>query len=290
MKYRLTNGILTATVESHGAELVSLVRDCREYIWQGGEDRLWSEHAPILFPICGRLPGGKYSYHGRHYELGLHGFARHKEFDVTLVEADRISLILRADEDTRRSYPFDFEFTVSYTLDGDRLIQSAQVRNIGDETMYMAYGAHPGFALDADMGELSDCYIDFGKECLPERIGLTENGLQNGEITPFSLDKCQILPLSEEKLGKDGLFLTKTSQSATLLSRKCAHGVKLDFAELPYVGFWRESGERARYLCIEPWCSLPSFDGHDETLENKPDMFELAPKEEKRIKFSIKCF
>lgn len=290
MKYRLTNGVLTATVESHGAELVSLVLDDREYIWQGGEEGLWSEHAPILFPICGRLPDGKYSYRGRQYELGLHGFARHKEFDVTLVEADRISLTLRADDDTRRSYPFDFEFTVSYTLDGDRLIQSALVRNIGDETMYMAYGAHPGFALGDDMGKLSDCYIDFGEQSEPLRIGLTKRGLQSGERYPFCLEDGRIMHLSEELIGDAGIFLAKTSRRATLRSVGSEHGVELSFPDMPYVGFWQDLSPRAKYICIEPWCSLPSLDRDAEVLEAKSDMFRILPESFKSAEFSMRFF
>lgn len=288
MKHRLTNGTLSVVVDDVGAQILSVEREGREYIWQGAPE-LWDEHAPILFPICGRLPHGRYSYSGESYELGLHGFARRKSFVPTIVRQSEISLCLRADAETMSAYPFDFELTVEYRLIGARLYQRAKIRNVGNETMYAAYGAHPGFALDG-MGELSDCYIDFGDECRPKRIGLAENGLQNGKKTPFLLDNDRTLPLSEEKLGKDGLFLASTSGTATLLSNVTDHGVKVDFADFPYVGFWRESGERARYLCIEPWCSLPSFDGCDEMLENKPDMFTLAPDTERTIELSIEFF
>ena len=57
MIYTLKNDKLTAEISSLGAELIS-VKDGAgyEYIWQG-ED--WNGHAPVLFPLCGRINGGR---------------------------------------------------------------------------------------------------------------------------------------------------------------------------------------------------------------------------------------
>ena len=60
MEYVLKNGTLTATVESYGAELRSVVKDGAEYLWQG-DPAYWAGRAPVLFPICGRLVEGKYT-------------------------------------------------------------------------------------------------------------------------------------------------------------------------------------------------------------------------------------
>ena len=68
MLYTLKNDRMTVTVNSRGAELWSLVRDGNEYLWQGDE-RYWSDRAPVLFPICGRLYDGKYRYAGKEYTL-----------------------------------------------------------------------------------------------------------------------------------------------------------------------------------------------------------------------------
>src|SRR3954451_18654953 len=50
----ISNGRISATIKQAGAELCSL-RDEREHelIWQAGPE--WPRHAPILFPIVGRL-------------------------------------------------------------------------------------------------------------------------------------------------------------------------------------------------------------------------------------------
>ena len=46
---KLSNGIITVEVAPHGAELVSLVKGRREYMWCG-DAQYWNRHAPILFP------------------------------------------------------------------------------------------------------------------------------------------------------------------------------------------------------------------------------------------------
>lgn len=287
MKYTLTNDTLCVTVNSLGAEIASVVKDGREYIWQGGEEGLWSEHAPILFPICGRLPDGVYSHKGRKYQLGTHGFARFKEFKPISVDKNEISLLLTADAESMQVFPFDFELTITYRLDGDRITQSALIKNKGDEMLYVGYGAHPGFALD---GELSDHYIDFGQCGEPLKIGLTKRGLQSGERYPFALEDRQIMRLSDDIIGDAGIFLAETSLHATLRSVRSEHGVELSFPDMPYVGFWHDLSPLAKYICIEPWCSLPSLDRDAETLEAKSDMFCLPSGECRSAEFSMRFF
>ena len=83
MRYTIENKKIAVTVDSLGAELVSLktkADDC-EYVWQG-DPTYWTGHAYNLFPICGRLTDGKYTYKGETYEMNLHGFARKTEYEM----------------------------------------------------------------------------------------------------------------------------------------------------------------------------------------------------------------
>ena len=65
----LKNENLTVGLDPFGAELTS-VKDAagREYIWQGNP-AVWSGHAPVLFPIAGRLLSDSYVYGGEKYYL-----------------------------------------------------------------------------------------------------------------------------------------------------------------------------------------------------------------------------
>ncbi len=79
MDHAITDGATTAVINAHGAELTSL-RDAAgtEYIWQAGP--AWPRHAPVLFPIVGRLAGDQLRHGDRAYRLTQHGFARDRAF------------------------------------------------------------------------------------------------------------------------------------------------------------------------------------------------------------------
>ena len=53
MIYEFGNGTLKCKVSDLGAELVSVVHNGKERLWQN-ENGGWSGHAPILFPHCGK--------------------------------------------------------------------------------------------------------------------------------------------------------------------------------------------------------------------------------------------
>lgn len=83
MTVQIENEFLIATFAEEGAELVSLQSKETgiEYIWQGNPE-FWARHAPVLFPIVGRLKEDTYMYQNQAYHLTQHGFARDQVFDV----------------------------------------------------------------------------------------------------------------------------------------------------------------------------------------------------------------
>ena len=76
---KISNGEITAVISTRGAELKSVVKNGREFIWEG-DPNVWAGQAPLLFPICGGLKDDKYVLGGNEYTLEKHGFARFKEF------------------------------------------------------------------------------------------------------------------------------------------------------------------------------------------------------------------
>ena len=75
MHFTLQNDDLLVTVASWGAEIVSLKgrNSGLEYIWQADSD-VWGRHAPILFPIVGRLKDDQMTVNGKTYAMKQHGF------------------------------------------------------------------------------------------------------------------------------------------------------------------------------------------------------------------------
>ena len=69
MNIRLENDRLKVTINTLGAEIMSVMDNAgREYMWQGDPD-VWKYRAPILFPVCGDLNDSCYTYEGKKYSL-----------------------------------------------------------------------------------------------------------------------------------------------------------------------------------------------------------------------------
>jgi galactose mutarotase-like enzyme len=78
---QIKNKYLEVSAKTHGAELTSIKKldGCTEFLWQGDE-AYWSSRSPILFPIVGGLPDGKYEVNHKIYNVEAHGFAKDSEF------------------------------------------------------------------------------------------------------------------------------------------------------------------------------------------------------------------
>ena len=74
MQYSVENELLRLTVDTHGAEAVSVIHKPTgaELLWQA-DPAVWGRHAPILFPYTGKLTGGKMIAKGMEYAGSQHG-------------------------------------------------------------------------------------------------------------------------------------------------------------------------------------------------------------------------
>src|SRR5438046_2418732 len=106
MEFLISNNQLTATIKSYGAELCSLKNaEGVEFIWEA-DKAIWGRHAPVLFPVVGRLKDDIYIYNGKKYSLSQHGFARDKNFALANHSNGTISFSLKPDDETISKYPF----------------------------------------------------------------------------------------------------------------------------------------------------------------------------------------
>lgn len=91
MQATIHNEFLTLTVDTHGAEAVSLKNAAgEELLWQA-DPAIWKRHAPILFPWTGKLVDGTFAAKGKTWKGGQHGFARDLEHTLLRAEGDTIS-------------------------------------------------------------------------------------------------------------------------------------------------------------------------------------------------------
>ena len=74
-------------------------------------------------------------------------------------------------------------------------------------------------------------------------------------------------------------MLRDCGSQVTLRSAKGKRAVKAEFAGIPFLGIWHQPNMAAPYVCIEPWCSLPSRQDVVEDLETQPTLLSLPARE-----------
>ena len=140
----LSNSVLTVQIAEHGAELQSIKKDGKEYLWQG-DAKFWGRRSPVLFPIVGRVWNNKYRHAGNTYEIGQHGFACDMNFKLTYKEDKGAVYWLESTPDTLGKFPFPFRLLVGYLLEENKITVKWRVENLGAMDMYFQIGAHPAF-------------------------------------------------------------------------------------------------------------------------------------------------
>lgn len=276
MLLSIENAQLKLTVDTLGAQMKELLgSDCVQYLWSG-DPKYWKSVAPNLFPFIGRLTDNACRIYGNTYPLKIHGFASSQSFVPVEQTADRLTLCLESNEETKLQYPFDFAFYVTYTLDGNKLTISYRVENRSAVTMPFGIGGHPGFRVPlADGEDFTDYYLEFSQPCDPTRIGFTPSVLLSGHDEAYPLEEGKLLPLRHDLFDDDAIILKNMAREITLRCRKSARAITVCYPQMPYLGIWHRPKTDAPYVCIEPWSSLPSRQDVIEELTCKSDMIQL---------------
>lgn len=138
----ISSNSLTASIDTMGAQLMSLRKGESEYLWQG-DSNWWPRRAPILFPIVGVLKNGNAESAEGTVTLARHGLARLNQFEVVEQSVFSVTLQLKSTEETRKVYPYDFELKLIFSVAGDTLTQTYEVTNPANVVLPFTLGAHP---------------------------------------------------------------------------------------------------------------------------------------------------
>ena len=268
----ITNSQLSATINTLGAELLSLVKNNKNYIWQV-DQTYWNKTSPVLFPIVGRLKNDSFEFNGNSYQLPRHGFARTMEFSFDKKSEHQVIFELNETEETKANYPFDFKLLMAYTLMDNELVIEYFVRNQSDEVLPFSIGAHPAFAIE---GNFEDYSLQFNKEDSFETHHL-ENESFNGKTTLVEI-KNNSIALNYQLFEKDALVFKQLKSNEVVLSHQNKNILKVNFDHFPYLGIWTK--QNAPFLCLEPWCGLADNINHNGNLEEKEGINHLLAGED----------
>ncbi len=281
MEITLQNKYLTASIYLKGAELFSLKNKTsnREYIWEGNP-AYWGKHSPILFPIVGTLKDNKYSYNNQSYSLPRHGFARDMEFKVISSTSEMIIFSLQSNEETKLTYPFEFELQIRYTLEKNNLNIAYKIINKSNKTMPFSIGAHPAFALPKKFSSYA-LEFEFQEELNSYTL---ENDLLSDSIIKIPM-KEKKLPLTYDLFKKDALiFKDLKSKSITILEEQDPI-VKFHFKDFKNFGIWTKI--EATFICLEPWLGYSDLVTSNGNLEDKEGIQRIPMYETFDCNFTI---
>ena len=249
MQATIHNEFLTLTVDTHGAEAVSLKNAAgEEMLWQA-DPAIWKRHAPILFPWTGKLTGGTFTANGKTYKGGQHGFARDVEHTLLRAEGDTIQLELRADDAIKAErFPFDFVLTSTFRLEGKTVHHTLTVQNPAEAAQELRFGIgyHPAFNVPFDSAHTTEDYeFRFDQPESPMILDASPNGLLSG--------RCYYQ------------------------WKNASRSVVCNVAGYPYTLLWSAPAKPVRYVCIEPWHALPGAETDPQEWSERAATACLAP-------------
>jgi galactose mutarotase-like enzyme len=282
--HEMSNGTLSATVKADGAELCSLCDAAgTEMLWQAAP--VWPRHAPVLFPIVGRLKDDTLLHEGRTYRLTQHGFARDKRFAWLHRGATACRLVLHEDAETRAVYPFAFRLEIAFALDDDALEQRFTLTNPGREVLPASLGAHPGFAWPlVDGVDKATHVLEFAEpETAP--IQRLTGGLLQPEPQPTPI-AGQTLALKPDLFAADALILTEPASQSVRYTAPDAPAVEVAWEGFRQLGIWSRDG--GDFLCIEPWHGTASPVDFAGEFRDKPGLMLIPPGERRTLILRIR--
>lgn len=284
--HTIRSSTVTATIKAQGAELCSLKDgDGTEFVWQAGPE--WPRHAPLLFPIVGRLANDELRHRGKAYRMTQHGFARDSRFAWGAREESRCTLVLEDSETTRALYPFAFRLTAGYALDESGLDLTLTIANTGKETLPASLGGHPAFNWPLQPGEVKESYALTFANAESSPVRRLDGGLLRAATEPSPVEET-VLPLSESLFADDAIIFDRIESKSVRYAARQATGpwLKMSWRGFRELGVWsKPSG--APFLCIEPWRGYASPAGFDGEFSDKPGLMHIAPGAEEQLSFRI---
>ena len=260
---KLQNEHIFIEVSTHGGELVSLqnASSGEELLWCG-DKTFWGRHAPILFPIVGKVAKGLYRVEGQDFGLGQHGFARDNDFSVIESNESHILLALHSNDETLKHFPWAFELTAEYRLEASKVRILWNVKNTDNKLMYFQIGAHPAFYLrHYSPSDPVHGYVQFHED---------------------------LLELNSHTFDNDALIIEDpTIARMTLTDKDMRPYLRVSSPQAEVWGIWAPSKEGCPFVCLEPWCGRKDNDDFCGDVSQREYIHSLAPSETFTFEYDI---
>ncbi len=189
---------------------------------------------PILFPICGNLPGNILPLFDTEYRIRQHGFARDLPWKIKqLNDKTGVLLSLTDSSSTHDLFPFAFLLEMEARPLFNELVINIRIYNKGNQPMPFSFGLHPYF----NVNDLDAVFID----------GLPRTCLDHLKMRQCSTsEQCKQLSKGVDFLiepeGSNISFVDKINGKRVRL----IHDAPMDL-----IVIWTEPPRKM--ICLEPW-------------------------------------
>ena len=262
--------------KKEGAELISIKFNGEEKLHDGIKD--WNRHAPVLFPIVGKLKNGETLIENKICKMGQHGFARDCAFEAI----GENSYVLKYNDDTLEKFPYKFELYISYEATENSVITKYKVKNIDDKKISFGLGGHPAFKCNYE-----NCELEFEKEENDIQIYQLQDGLVKTEKEDSSkFISGNKIKLDSNTFLNDAIIMKNLKSDKVILKENGKNILEFNFKDFPYLAIWSKVG--AKFLCIEPWFNTADKINSDGKFENKEDLLNLEPNEIFECSYEVK--
>ena len=179
---------------------------------------------PILFPNAGPIIESE-----EFPNLKQHGFARNSKWQKEEIE-NRFCEILSSDEETKKSYPYDFKFSLrgSFKEDGSFVINQEIENKENNKELPLSMGLHPYFKVRSEDKKNIKFNFEGGKE-IEEQFETWANGKAVSIDNPKFKNPNAVLEIEIPSLGK--LTINPSSE---------------------YKKIWVWSMPEKDFICVEP--------------------------------------
>lgn len=293
----ISSDSLTVSIDAMGAQLMSLQKGESEYLWQG-DSNWWPRRAPILFPIVGVLKDGKAESAEGTVSLARHGLARLNQFEVVEKSDSSVTLQLKSTEETRKSYPYDFELRLIFSVSDDTLTQTYEVTNRGNVVLPFTLGAHPAFNIPVpgvEAASLDQYSLLFTRSWTSYGPSITDEGLCDYTTPQKLIVDSDTLPLSwelidcEKTITLEDVPDRRITLAANAEASSETHGIQIDFEGFDYLGIW-SAAPGCPFVALEPWCGIADTVDCDGIFEHKPGIISLEPGQSIAKTLNIRVF
>ena len=293
----ISNGSLTASIDTMGAQLMNLRKVESEYLWQG-DSNWWPRRAPILFPMVGVLKDSKAESAEGTISLARHGLARLNQFEVVEQSPSSVTLQLKSTEETHKSYPYDFELKLIFSVAGDTLTQTYEVTNPANVVLPFTLGAHPAFNIPipgVEAASLDQYHLLFTRSWTSFGPSITDEGLCDYTTPQRLIVNSDTLPLSWELIDREKTITLedvpdrRITLATSTETHSEAHGIQMDFEGFDYLGIW-SAAPGCPFVALEPWCGIADTVDCDGIFEHKPGIMCLEPEQSITKTLSVKVF